>query len=51
MENWWNDTGREKPQHWEQRLSQYHSVHHKSQVTWPWIELGSLWEDAGDYTG
>jgi hypothetical protein len=20
-------------------------------VTWPWIELGSLWADAGDYTG
>ena len=32
VEYWWNDTGREKPQNSEKKLSECHFVYHKSHV-------------------
>jgi hypothetical protein len=37
VENWWNDTDREKQKYWEINLLQYCFVHHKSHTDWPGI--------------
>jgi hypothetical protein len=48
MEHRWYGIDRGKPKYSQKNLSQYHFVHHKSNVDWPGIELGPPWWDAGD---
>jgi hypothetical protein len=48
MEHRWNEIDREKPKYSEKKLSQYHSVHHKSHLDWPGIERGPPQWEAGD---
>jgi len=34
-EHWWHDTDSGKQKYWEENLSQYRFVHHKSHTDWP----------------
>jgi hypothetical protein len=40
MEHWWNDTDSGKPKYSDKYLPQYDTVHHKSYIDGPGIELG-----------
>jgi hypothetical protein len=41
-EDWWNDTTKVKMKYTEEKLIQFHFVHHKSQNGWLWIETRLL---------
>jgi hypothetical protein len=38
VENWWNDTDRERQKYWERNLTQCHFVQNKPDIDWPGIE-------------
>jgi len=42
MENWWNDTDKDKLKYLEEKMSQCHSIHSKLQIEWSRFEPRSL---------
>jgi hypothetical protein len=48
VKDWWNDTAKVKLMYAEEKLTQCHFVHHKSQKGWFWIETRPFWRQDSD---